>query len=243
GRRLRPGREGLRLGLALGWAWAACPLTLLALMMHSNDGLIAMLSVLSLLVFGSPAARGAVLGLAAAAKFAPAALLGLYAGQRDRGTKGTLQCLGAFVLVAGSAVALYLPSGGLSEFYHHTLGFQLTRSDVFSPWGLHPGLDALKTALELAAIALSATLAFIPRRRSLTQVCALAGAVTIAIQLPAEHWFYYFIIWFMPFVLVAFLAAGGDDGEAGDVGKAPAAVTESSTTAAEHTPEPIPARA
>jgi hypothetical protein len=216
---------------------------LLALMMHSNDGLIAMLSVLSLLVFGSPAARGAVLGLAAAAKFAPAALLGLYAGQRDRGTKGTLQCLGAFVLVAGSAVALYLPSGGLSEFYHHTLGFQLTRSDVFSPWGLHPGLGALKTALELAAIALFATLAFLPRRRSLTQVCALAGAVTIAVQLPAEHWFYYFIVWFMPFVLVAFLAPGADDGEADDDRRGRVAVTESSTAAAEHKPEPIPARA
>jgi hypothetical protein len=243
GRRLRPGPEGLRLGLALGWAWAACPFTLLALMMHSNDGLIAMLSVLSLLVFGSPAARGAVLGLAAAAKFAPAALLGLYAGQRDRGRKGTLQCLGAFALVAVSAIALYLPSGGLSEFYHHTLGFQLTRSDVFSPWGLHPGLVVLKTALELAAIALFATLAFVPRRRSLTQVCALAGAVTIAVQVPAVHWFYYFIVWFMPFALVAFLAPSGDDGEAGEAGEALVAVTDSSKTTAEPAPEAVAAGA
>jgi hypothetical protein len=240
GRRLRAGREGLRLGLALGWAWAACPFTLLALMMHSNDGLIAMLSVLSLLAFSSPAARGAMLGLAAAAKFAPAPLLGLYAGQRDRGTKGTLQCLGAFALVSGSAIVLYLPSGGLSELYHHTLGFQLTRSDVFSPWGLHPGLDGIKTALELAAIALSAMLAFVPRRRSLTQVCALAGAVTIAVQVPAVHWFYYFIVWFMPFALVAFLVPGGDDGEAGGV---LAAVTESSKTTVEPAPEAVPAGA
>jgi uncharacterized membrane protein len=208
-------------------------------MMHSNDGLIAMLSVLSLLAFASPAARGAVLGLAAAAKFAPTALLGLYAGQRDRGTKATLQCLGAFALVVVSAIALYLPSGGLSEFYHHTLGFQLTRSDVFSPWGLHPGLHALRTALELAAIGLSAMLAFVPRRRSLTQVCALAGAVTIAVQVPAVHWFYYFIVWFMPFALVAFLAPGGDDGEAGAL----VAVTESSKTTAEPAPEAVPAGA
>jgi len=38
-------------------------------------------------------------------------------------------------------------------------------------------------------------------------VCALAGAVTIAIQLPATHWFYYYIIWFLPFALVGFLVA------------------------------------
>lgn len=229
GRRLRGGRAGLRLGLALGWAWAACPFTLLALMMHTNDGLIAMLSVLSLLAFGSPAARGALLGLAAAAKFAPAALLGLYAGQRDRGLKGVLLCLGAFALVVAVAVGLYLPPGGLSEFYHHTLGFQLTRTDVFSPWGLHPGLDVVQTALELAAVALCATVAFIPRKRSLAQVCALAGALTIAVQLPAEHWFYYFIVWFVPFVLVAVLARDG--AEALD---APVPITLAE-------PEPVPA--
>lgn len=231
GRRLRRGRDGLRLGLAFGWAWAACPFTLLPLMLHSNDGLIAMLSVLSLLAFSSPAARGALLGLAAAAKFAPAALLGLYAGQRDRGIKGTLVCVGAFTVTVVAALGLYLPSGGLSELYHHTIGYQLTRSDVFSAWGLHPGLDPVKTALELAAVALCATLAFLPRRRSLTQVCALAGAGTIAVQLPAEHWFYYFIVWFMPFVFVAFLAP--DEG-AGELQASPAESVLG-------TPEPVPA--
>ena len=177
-------------------------------------------SVLSLLAFSAPAARGALLGLAAAAKFAPAALLGLYAGQRDRGLKGTLVCLGSFALVVVTAIALYLPSGGLTEFYNHTIGYQLSRSDVFSPWGLYPSLDPLKAAVELAAVALCAIVAFVPRRRTLTQVCALAGAVTIAVQLPATHWFYYFIVWFMPFVLVALLAR--EDGT--EVAEEPVAV-------------------
>ena len=48
--------------------------------------------------------------------------------------------------------------------------------------------------------------AFVPRQRSLLQLCALAGAVTIAIQLPATHWYYYYIMWFLPFALVAFAA-------------------------------------
>jgi hypothetical protein len=209
GRRLRPGRDGLRLGLALGWAWSACPFTLLALMMHTNDGLIAMLTVLSLLTFSSPGVRGALLGLAAAAKFAPAALLGLYAGQRDRGLKGVATCVAAFALVAVAAIGLYLPSGGLSEFYNHTLGFQLSRQDVFSIWALHPGLDPVKVAVEVGALLLCAVVAFVPSRtRTIAEVCALGGAITIAVQLPAVHWFYYFVVWFVPFVLVALLAGG-----------------------------------
>jgi hypothetical protein len=214
GRKLRPGRDGLRLGLALGWAWAACPFTLLALMMHTNYGLIAMLSVLSLLAFASPGLRGALLGLAAAAKFAPAALLGLYAGQRGRGIKGTALCVGAFAAVVALSIGLYLPPGGLSEFYHHTIGYQLTREDVFSPWALHPGLEPLKVAVEAGALLLCALVAFLPRRRTIAQVCALGAAVTIAVQIPSVHWFYYYIVWFAPFVFVALLAGDGRPADA-----------------------------
>ncbi|HEY5318709.1 MAG TPA: glycosyltransferase 87 family protein, partial [Solirubrobacteraceae bacterium] len=235
GRRLG-GRDGLRLGLVLGWAWAACPFTLLALMMHTNDGLVAMLSVLSLLAFSSPAARGALLGLAAAAKFAPAALLGLYAGQRDRGIKGAVVCLASFAVIVVTAIGLYLPSGGLSEFYNHTLGFQLHRSDVFSPWGLNPGLGVVKTVVEAGALGLCALVAFVPYRRSLAQVCALAAAITIAVQLPAVHWFYYFIVWFMPFVLVALLAPGEEDGGADEP---PVAVEEAPPNLEVRTRHPV----
>jgi hypothetical protein len=207
GRRLRHGRGGLRLGLALGWAWAACPFTLLALMMHTNDGLIAMLSVLSLLAFASPGGRGAVLGLAAAAKFAPASLLGLYAGGQRWGLRRALECAGAFTLVLVASIVPYLPRGGLSGFYEQTIGFQLGRSDVFSLWALHPDLAPLKIAVEVAVVGLAAALLLRPQRRSLVQVCALAAATTIAVQVPAVHWFYYYIDWFAPFVLVALLAA------------------------------------
>jgi uncharacterized membrane protein len=166
-----------------------------------------MLSVLALLVFASPAARGAMLGLAAAAKFSPAILLPLFAGPRDRGRKATLLCVGAFALVVIAAIGLYLPSGGIREFYDHTIGYQLSRDDVFSPWALHPGLKPIATAIEAGVILLAAAVAFIPRRRSLVQVSALAAMLTIAVQLPAIHWFYYYIVWFVPFMLVALLGA------------------------------------
>jgi Glycosyltransferase family 87 len=216
GRRLRRGREGLRLGLALGWAWAACPFTLMGLMEHSNDGLVAMLSVFALLGFSSPAARGALLGLATAAKFSPGALLPLFAGRRDRGIKGAVICVASFAFVVVVSIGLYLPSGGLTEFYNHTIGFQINRIDVFSPWGMHPGLAPLQKVLEVAAVALALVVAIERRPRSLVQVSALAAAVTIAVQIPATHWFYYYIIWFVPFVLVAVLARATDPAPSGD---------------------------
>ena len=42
------------------------------------------------------------------------------------------------------------------------------------------------------------------------QICALAAAVTIAVQLPAIHWFYYYVIWFAPFLFVAQLAGASE---------------------------------
>ena len=36
--------------------------------------------------------------------------------------------------------------------------------------------------------------------------------MTIALQLPAVHWFYFYIIWFVPFAAVAFLGhLAGDE--------------------------------
>jgi Glycosyltransferase family 87 len=205
GRRLRAGVDGTRLGLILAWAWAACPFTVIGLIVHTNDGLIAMLSVLMLLALASPLLSGALLGLAAAAKFSPAGLLPLLAAPRQRGRRGALVCTAAFTGVVALAVLAWLPPGGLSFFWQRTIGFQLTRLDVFSPWALYHSLQPVQIVLEVGAVALAAAVAFLPRQRGLVRVCALAGAVTVAIQLPAAHWFYYYILWLLPFALVAML--------------------------------------
>jgi uncharacterized membrane protein len=206
GRRLRSGREGTRLGLVLAWAWAACPFTIVSLVVHTNDGLISMLTVFAVLLFTWPLASGAMLGLAAAAKFSPAGLLPLLAAPRQRGWKGALTCVLVFAAVVALAIYAWLPPQGLTYFWQRTIHFQMTRADVFSPWALHPTLHPLQTALEVLAVLLAAAVAFVPQRRSLAQLCALSGAVTIAIQLPATHWYYYYIMWFLPFALVAFVA-------------------------------------
>jgi hypothetical protein len=205
GRRLRSGADGTRLGLLLGWAWAACPWTIIVVLVHTNDALVAMLTVFALVVASSPVVSGALLGLATAAKFTPAGLLPLLAAPRQRGVKRALVCVGAFIVIVATAIFSWLPPQGVHYFWQRTFGFQMTRPDSFSLWGLHPGLHLVQVAVEVLAVTLAGAVAFVPRERSLARVCALAGAVTIAVQLPAAHWYYYYIVWFLPFALVAIL--------------------------------------
>ncbi len=210
GRRIRTGRAGLRLGLLLAWLWAACPFTLLGLSKNTNDGLNALFMVLVLLGWSAPVRRGALLGLAAAAKFFPGILLPLVAGRgRDGEPAGAKRVLIGFVVAAGASVAVFLPPGGLQEMWSHTLGYQLTRPDVFSPWALHPALAPVKDLVTLAVVLLAVYVALRPRGpRTLAQISALLAALTIAVQLPALHWFYLYIVWFWPMVLVAVLGVG-----------------------------------
>jgi Glycosyltransferase family 87 len=209
GARLRSGREGRTLGLALGWAWAAYPFTLYALQGNTNDALVAVLIVAALLALRSPPVRGLMVGLAGAAKFAPLALAPLLAtGLGDVGKRRAWPAYaGALVGVCALAVALYLPDGGLREFYDTTIGYQLGRDSPFSLWGLHPSLAWLQEALKVGALLLGVAVAFVPGRRDARQVAALGAAVLIAVQLPATHWFYFYLVWITPLVLLASFGA------------------------------------
>jgi uncharacterized membrane protein len=182
---------------------------LLALQANTNDALVAVLLVGALLAVRSAPGRGILIGLGTAAKFAPAALAPLFAtGMGDEKRRMAWpQFAVAFAGVVALAIFMYLPPGGVREFYDTTLGFQLGRSSPFSLWGLHPSLEPVQTVLKLLAVGLAGALAFVPRRRDLRQLAALAGAVVIAVQLPATHWFYFYLVWIAPLVLVACMGA------------------------------------
>ena len=208
GATLRPGRQGRQLGLALSFAWAAYPFSLLALQENTNDLMIAALLVLSLAALRSPPGRGALLGLAAAAKFAPLAIAPLLAtGTGQDRTRSWLRFGLAFAVVCVAATVPFIPDGGLRELYDTTIGYQLGRGSPFSLWALHPSLDWLQTLLKVGAVALAAALCFFPRERSPRQVVALAAAVMIAVQLPATHWFYFYLAWIAPLVLATSMSA------------------------------------
>ena len=208
GRRLRAGDEGRALGLALGFAWLACPWTLYAMNANANDALIAALGVGALLALRSPPARGALIALAAAAKFGPAALAPLFAtADSERRWRGALLFSIAFVVVVVVVTVPFIPDGGLRELYDRTLGYQATRGSPFSVWGQAPSLDSVQPLVRALAVLLAVGVAFVPRTKDALQVAALAAAVTIAVQLTASHWFYFYVVWFLPFVLVAAFAS------------------------------------
>jgi hypothetical protein len=210
GRRLRAGPEGRALGWALCFAWLAYPFTLYTMNANANDSLIAALGIGAMLALSSAAARAAFTALAAAAKFGSAALAPLFAtGTGARRWRSALVFSVCFVAVSVALFAPFIPEGGVRELYDRTLGYQATRSSPFSVWGLAPSLDFLQPVARVAAVLLALGVALYPRFKTPVQVAALAAAVTIAVQLTAEHWFYFYVVWFLPFVLVAAFASQG----------------------------------
>jgi len=204
GRRLRAGPGGRELGVALAFAWLACPWTLYAMNANANDALVAASVVWALVALASPAGRGVLLALGAVAKFGTAALAPLFAtaaGVRDR--RGALIFAGAFALTCVVLFVPFLPDGGPGELYDRTLGYQSSRGSPFSVWGLAPSLGFLQDIARIGAVALAVALAFVPGKKSALQVAALAAAVIIAVQVGATHWFYFYVVWFLPVYLVA----------------------------------------
>ncbi len=161
-----------------------------------------------MLVLASPPARGAMVALGSGAKFGPAALAPLFAtGTGERRWRSALVFGAAFLALSALLVLPFLPDGGLRELYDRTLGYQASRSSPFSVWGQAPSLDFLRPIARAGAIALALGVALWPRRKTPAQVAALAAAVLIAVQLGATHWFYFYVVWFLPLVLVALFVA------------------------------------
>ena len=211
GRRVRAGPAGWTLGVALAYAWAANPYTLFVMQSNANDSAVAMLLVWALVGIASAPARGAFVALAAASKFSPAVLVPLLV-RAPAARRSNFIIYGATVgLVLVAAFLPFVPDGGFREIYDRTVGFQLARESPFSIWGQEDALAPLHTALKVAAALLTVAIAFVPRCRDTIQVAALAAAVVIAVQLVVTHWFYLYVVWFLPLVLVALLAplAGG----------------------------------
>jgi hypothetical protein len=205
GRRVR----GPTLGAALAYSWAAYPFTLWTLSSNTNDALVSLLIVLSLLVVTSAPARGVAAALAGLSKFAPLALAPLLL--RGVADPPRRRSVAAYVVAYGlTAVAAMLPvilAGNLHAFWHDSVAYQSARMTPFSIWGLWGGLSGLQRLLQGGAAALALLVAFVPRRRGIVEVAALGAAVLIALQLGANYWLYPYLVWFFPLVMLALLAS------------------------------------
>ena len=224
GRRLRRGRRGTDLGILLCFAWAACPYTAFALESNTNDALVSLGLAATLLCLTSPIPRGITLGLTSMTKFAPLALgplFATYGATAGRSVRRYARVIIPFTIAFALTVLVVcfqaLQDPRLSTFWHRTIAEQGGRDSPFSIWGQAHSLGWLQTVVKIAVVGLAVLVAFRPRRRDHVTVAALGAAVMIGMQLTVDHWFYLYIPWFLPFLLIAMLAAGtvplGGDGD------------------------------
>jgi len=222
GMRLRRGSEGRRLGVLLCFGWAACPYTAFALECNTNDALVSLGLVVAFLLLDSPAGRGVLLALASLTKFAPLPLGPIFAtygatepvpgSSRRDVIRRYARVVAPFTLAfAGTALLVSLQAlidPGLHTYWHRTIAEQGGRDSPFSIWGQDHSLGWLQAVVKAGVVALAVLVAFIPRRRDAVTIAALGAAVLIAMELTVDHWFYLYIPWFLPFLLIALLASG-----------------------------------
>jgi hypothetical protein len=205
GRRIR----GPGLGIVLAYLWAAWPFSLYVLNCNTNDGLVAAFAAATLYVAAKPGARGAVTALAGLTKFGALGLAPLLATHgAPRGQLG--RTIAKFTLAfVGTAVVVSLPillrGESLHTIYDRTIAFQANRDAPFSIWGLHD-LSVPEHLWQLTAVFFAVVAAFLPRRRDIVGLAAVAAAVVIGLQLGLNYWFYLYLVWFFPFLAVALLA-------------------------------------
>ena len=236
GLRIRPGPAGRKLAATLAFGWAAYPYTAFALESNSNDTLVAALLVAVLLVLSRPVARGVMSALATLTKFAPLLLMPMLLTWRPAGpvTAGDpppppvakassgevpptappagVKFAAAFLITIAVLMAWPAIDPGLSTVYERTIAYQSDRDSPFSLWGQVAGLEPLRIAILVAVGIFAFALAFWPKEKKLTQVAALGAALLIGLQLTAQHWFYLYIVWFYPLLLVAMTSLGKERG-------------------------------
>jgi hypothetical protein len=220
GRRMR----GPTLGVALAYAWVSYPFTLYALESNSNDSLVAAAVLAALLAASyrstlATGARGMLAALAGLTKFAPLAIAPLLAthGLSDASPARRARSLGLYLigfLAAAAVVSIpALSHDSLHEIYERTLVYQSNRNSPFSVWGLY-GLQGPELIVEIAVVAFALALALVPRRADLVGLAAACAAVMIAVQLGIEFWFYLYIPWFFPLVILALFGRLSDPAQA-----------------------------
>jgi hypothetical protein len=204
---------GARLAAALVFAWSAYPFSAYALNANSNDTVMPAFLVWGFWLVSSPWARGAAVGLAGWTKFGALLIAPLWATYPSFRPRSAARFVVALVATTAAAFSVLLLEPGLwtalRTFWHHTFGFQLGRHSPFSlwDWGQYhargiPDLAAAKPVLEVLAVAFALALAFYPRRKGPIELAALTAAVLLAFELPLTHWFYLYLPWVFPFVML-----------------------------------------
>jgi hypothetical protein len=122
----------------------------------------------------------------------------------------------AYMLVGATALAFSIlllePSlrDALRTFWDRTVAFQFDRDSPFSiwDWGQYhalgiPDLASAQTVVQVCTIVLAGVAAVVPRRKGPLELAALTASLLLAFELSLTHWFYLYLPWVLPFVLLA----------------------------------------
>jgi hypothetical protein len=207
GRRL----GGRPLAHAFMFAYLLYPFPDLSLTAQTNDALIAALCVWTIVAATErPAARGLLMAAAALTKFVPALLALQFLGIR----RGRWRY--ALTLVASLAAMLAWPliTSGPAHFLDSTLGYQLIQRGggiQFSIWTSMPQVAIVARPILAAALVLLALApVFRPPVQDPRQHAALAAALLIGAQLLLGYWFYGYLTWCYPLLIIAIIRARSD---------------------------------
>jgi uncharacterized membrane protein len=205
------GRLGGRpLAQAFVFAYLLYPFPDLSLMAETNDALIAALCVWTIVAAAErPVARGLLMAAAALTKFLPALLALQFLGVRRGRSRYVL------TLVASLAAMLAWPltTSGPAQFLDSTLGYQLIqRGGVqFSIWTYMPHVAIVARPVLAAALVLLALSPMVrPGVQDARQHAALAAALLIGAQLLLGYWFYSYLTWCYPLLIIAIIQARSD---------------------------------
>jgi hypothetical protein len=224
---------GARLASALAFAWAAYPFTAYALNANTNDSIMPAFLVFGFWLVSSPWARGGAVALAGWAKFGALLLAPLWATYPTAKVRELVRYGLAFAVatIAAFLVLLLEPSlwSAIETFWHRTIRSQITRESPFSIWGwgqYHargiPDLGFLQPVVEALVVVLALAAAVLPRRKGPVELAALTAAVLVAFQIALTHWFYLYLPWVLPFLVLWLLLPREEHEKAGPTGEEPA---------------------
>jgi hypothetical protein len=206
---------GARLAALLAFGWVAFPFTTYALLSNTNDAIAPALLVWGFWLASSPTARGAATALASWTKFASLIVVPLWLTYPSGLRRApSLRFVAAFVGTTALAFSILLlePSlrDALRTFWDRTVAFQFDRDSPFSiwDWGQYhargiPDLASAQTVVQVCTIVLAGVAAVVPRCKGPLELAALTASLLLAFELSLTHWFYLYLPWVLPFVLLA----------------------------------------
>jgi len=204
---------GRRLAVLLTFGWAAYPFTAYTLNANTNDAIMPAFLLVGFWLVTSDSARGAAVALAGWTKFGVLLVAPLWAAYPSLELRRLLRFGAAFLAATVLAFSILLLEPSLMDavrtFWNRTIGFQTGRESPFSIWGWGqyraqgiPDLGFLQPVASALAVALAVALAFVPRRKGPVELAALTAAILIGFQVALTHWFYLYLPWIVPFVLL-----------------------------------------